>query len=213
VPGDTVHKGSLRGLTSRSTGVDECCPDAVGPVAGAAAGCASCRAGEFHVKQRPPGILRLPHAVRARVWPDRPHVAEVAPVPGRHPRRLQLPREATPMPSEGLWVSVAVRRDGPWRRCVRTTGRPPQRGAGSLIAPGAQTARASGRQPGIPGASWPGAAAQRPARAGSFVQDCPSAYTPQVVSPPGLAFPAGAPPGQPQDRPQWVPYSPRSALQ
>lgn len=28
-----------------------------------------------------------------------------------------------------------------------------------------------------------------------------------------LPFPAGAPPGQPQDRPQWVPYSPRSALQ
>jgi hypothetical protein len=43
----------------------------------------------------------------------------------------------------------------------------------------------------------------------SFVQDCLPAYTPEVVPPPGPFFRPERSPGQPQDRHQWVPYSPR----
>jgi len=46
-------------------------------------------------------------------------------------------------------------------------------------------------------------------RLSSFVQDCLPAYTPEVVPPPGLFYRPERSPSQPQDRHQWVPYSPR----
>ena len=45
-----------------------------------------------------------------------------------------------------------------------------------------------------------------------FVQDCLSAYTPQVVLAVLASLQPERPPTTHQDRPQWVPYSPPSAL-
>jgi hypothetical protein len=161
---------------------------------------------EFHVKQRGPGSLRMPHVVRASLLAE--------PAARRRGRaRLPLPRKAIPpRPEKGSGFRLRGSAPAPGGCCFRTTRRPVLRDAGPLTAPGAQ-------RPGPPDDTQGSPARRGPVRwrngrplLGSFVQDCPSAYTPQVVSPPGPLFRPEPPPGQPQDRPQWVPYSPRSAL-